>query len=175
MRKLKINRSDFALAFESGSDEVTGYLDSETGEIVYIEAYPDSQLDTLLNGEDSPETILEKLKHDPNLSDDERSHLINQVRIETDASNCYLIIPHQNSRNGYQDMQDFIRTLKDEHLSALLQMAIQGSGAFRRFKDVLYRHPDTQKDWYKFRDECEQQRMLDWLKSEGITPEFEER
>jgi hypothetical protein len=70
-------------------------------------------------------------------------------------------------------MQEYIWSLEDEHLHELLEVAIQGSGAFRRFKDVLYRYPEAQDNWFKFRDEREQRRMLDWLASEGIEPEFE--
>jgi hypothetical protein len=47
------------------------------------------------------------------------------------------MIPKQDSRDGYQDMQEYIWSLEDEHLRELLEVAIQGSGAFRRFKDVL--------------------------------------
>ena len=70
-------------------------------------------------------------------------------------------------------MQEYIGSLEDEHLRALLEIAIQGSGAFRRFKDVLYRYPEAQENWFKFRDAREYQRMLDWVASEDIEPEFE--
>jgi hypothetical protein len=38
---------------------------------------------------------------------------------------------------------------------------------------MLYRYPEAQENWFKFRDEREQRRMVDWLASEGIEPEFE--
>jgi hypothetical protein len=49
----------------------------------------------------------------------------------------YERIPKAESHEGYADMQDFIATVKDERLSELLEVAISGKGAFRRFKDVL--------------------------------------
>ena len=51
-------------------------------------------------------------------------------------------------------------SVEDEHLRELLEVAIQGAGAFRRFKDVLFRYPSAQENWFKFRDERELQRML---------------
>jgi len=83
------------------------------------------------------------------------------------------MIPKQDSRDGYQDMQEYIWSLENEHLRELLEVAIQGSGAFRHFKDVLSRYPETQENWFRFRDERENLRMRDWLASQGIEPEFE--
>lgn len=63
--------------------------------------------------------------------------------------------------------------LDDAHLREVLDVAVQGSGAFRRFKDVLHRYPAAQAQWFKFKAECQQQRMLDWFATEGLEPEFE--
>ena len=38
-------------------------------------------------------------------------------------------------------MEDFIATVRNPHLRELLEVAIMGRGAFRRFKDVLYNYP----------------------------------
>src|SRR5215216_3172459 len=62
----------------------------------------------------------------------------------------YLQVPRADSREGYDDMQDFIATVSDGHLQELLGVAIEGRGAFRRFKDVLARHPAEQERWFDF-------------------------
>jgi hypothetical protein len=36
MRKLKINRMDFETAFELSSYEMTAYLDTETGAVIFV-------------------------------------------------------------------------------------------------------------------------------------------
>jgi hypothetical protein len=94
------------------------------------------------------------------------------ARVEADVTGRYLMIPKQDSREGYRDMQAFIETLGDAPLGELLEVAIHGAGAFRRFRDVLRRYPAAQDDWFKFRDERERERLLDWLASEDIEPEF---
>lgn len=172
MRKLKINRIDFETAFELSSCETTAYLDTETGAVIFVEDYLVDQLEELLSDEDS-EDIEAVLQAQTDLSNIDRQELLNAARIEGDADNRYRVIPKPDSRDGYQDMQEYIWSLEDEHLRELLETAIQGSGAFRRFKDVLSRYPEAQENWFRFRDERERRRMTDWLASQGIEPEFE--
>ncbi len=173
MRKLKINRIDFETAFELSSYETTAYLDTETGAVIFVEDYVADQLGELFADEDSAEDIESLVQAQTDLSDIDRQQLLDAAKIEGDADNRYRMIPKQDSRDGYRDMQEYIWSLEDEHLRELLEVAIQGSGAFRRFKDALYRYPEAQENWFKFRDEREQRRMVDWLESEDIEPEFE--
>ncbi|MBZ0304157.1 MAG: UPF0158 family protein [Anaerolineae bacterium] len=130
------------------------------------------QLEERLADEDG-EDVEAMLQVQTDLSDINRQQLLDAARVEGDADNRYRMIPKQDSRDGYQDMQEYIWSLEDEHLRELLEVAIQGSGAFRRFKDVLSRYPETQENWFRFRDERENLRMRDWLASQGIEPEFE--
>jgi Uncharacterised protein family (UPF0158) len=173
MRKLKINRIDFETAFELSSYETTAYLDTETGAVIFVEDYVVDQLEELLVDENSAEAIESVLQAQTDLSKVDRQQLLDAARIEGDADNRYRIIPKQDSRDSYRDMQEYIGSLKDDHLRELLEVAIQGSGAFRRFKDVLYRYPEAQENWFRFRDEREKRRMSDWFASQGIEPEFE--
>ena len=172
MRKLKINRMDFETAFELSSYETTAYLDTETGVVIFVEDYVVDQLEELLADVDS-EDIEAVLQTQADLTDIERQQLLDAARIEGDVDNRYRMIPKQDARDGYRDMQEYIWSLEDEHLRELLEVAIQGSGAFRRFKDVLYRYPEAQENWFRFRDEREKQRISDWLASQGVEPEFE--
>jgi hypothetical protein len=173
VRKLKINRIDFETAFQLNSNETTAYLDTVTGAVIFVEDDVTDQLEELPGDEDSAEDIESLLQARIDLSDIERQQLLDATRIEEDADNRYRMIPQQDSRDGYRDMQEYIGSLEDERLRELLEVAVQGSGAFRRFKDALSRYPEAQKNWFKFRDAREQQRMVDWLASEDIEPEFE--
>src|SRR5678816_853208 len=49
----------------------------------------------------------------------------------------YVVIPYQGATAGYRDMVEFIHSVDDNRLRALLDVAINGKGAFRRFKEVL--------------------------------------
>jgi hypothetical protein len=64
----------------------------------------------------------------------------------------------------YQDMADFAETITDERAGRRLARAIQGKGAFRRFKDELHdEHPDLLPAWYAFRDARATRRAVQWL------------
>jgi len=62
-----------------------------------------------------------------------------------EESDRYERIPKDDSYQSYADMQDFIATVEDEHLAELLEVAINGKGAFRRFKDVLLGYPEERE------------------------------
>ena len=73
----------------------------------------------------------------------------------------------EGSRAAYGDMEDFIDTRTDPDWADRLSIAIQGRGAFRRFKDVLSRSPDEFEEWHAFADERQRGRARFWLAGEG--------
>ena len=69
----------------------------------------------------------------------------------------------------YQDMADFARAITDERAGRRLARAIQGKGAFRRFKDELHEeHPDLLPAWYAFRDARATRRAVQWLADNSL-------
>lgn len=76
-----------------------------------------------------------------------------------------------DSREGYQDMADFISELENEATGRLperLWRALDGRGAFRRFRDVLHdADPSYLARWHLFRDERELGRAREWLAEAG--------
>jgi hypothetical protein len=64
----------------------------------------------------------------------------------------------------YQDMADFAEGISDERAGRSLARAIQGRGAFRRFKDRLHEdYPHLLPAWYAFRDVRARRRAVEWL------------
>ncbi len=64
----------------------------------------------------------------------------------------------------YQDMADFAEGISDDRAGRRLARAIQGEGAFRRFKDELHEeYPDLLPAWYAFRDARAIRRAVEWL------------
>jgi len=82
----------------------------------------------------------------------------------------YIAIPYQGSQAGYRDMEEFIDSVDDNRLRALLDVAINGKGAFRRFKDVLQDHPEQRERWFAFQKQRAHHRILSWLETEDIEP-----
>ena len=136
---LNINLDELCEAMEDSSYENEYFLNLETGEILFISDYTD---------------------------DEETSEL--KDRIEED-SDRYERIPKAESYEGYQDMVDFIATVDNERLAELLEVAINGKEAFRRFKDVLLNYPEERERWFKFKDKRMEERALEWLDDIDVT------
>jgi hypothetical protein len=104
------------------------------------------------------------------MDDEETGKLREQIDEEPDR---YEQIPRAESHEGYEDMEGFIATVKDEHLAELLEAAINDRGAFRRFKDVLLRYPEERERWFRFKDERIEERAREWLDDIGVALEEE--
>jgi hypothetical protein len=79
-------------------------------------------------------------------------------------------------REGYRDMADFTAGVQHRRAAELLDRAINGRGAFRRFKNTLFEFPEVRDQWYRFRDARSRRRALDWLAEAGLVePEAAER
>lgn len=69
----------------------------------------------------------------------------------------------------HQDMADFADGITDERAGRRLARAIQGKGAFRRFKDELHEeHPGLLPAWYAFRDTRARRRAVQWLADNSL-------
>jgi hypothetical protein len=82
----------------------------------------------------------------------------------------YLRIDPVSSREQYRWMERFIATVEDDDLRRRLNVAIDGKGAFRRFKDALMSHPVDRERWFAFRSERLRASMESWLTAHGIRP-----
>lgn len=82
----------------------------------------------------------------------------------------WLYVGPGGSNDGYRDMEDFIATVSDRARADRLVTAIDGRGAFRRFKDTLARWPDEQRRWYRFSDERCRGRARRWLAAPASGP-----
>jgi hypothetical protein len=78
-------------------------------------------------------------------------------------------IPRNEARDDYDLMCQFADTV-DPDLADLLAVALEGSGAFGRFRGVMSRFPDEQQRWYAFKDQADRARALAWLSELGIQP-----
>ncbi len=74
------------------------------------------------------------------------------------------------SRIQYQWLDEFIKSIEDDPLRARMEAAINGKGAFRRFKDILLTLPDERRRWFEFRDLMMRKRIVDWVREQGIEP-----
>jgi predicted nucleotidyltransferase len=72
------------------------------------------------------------------------------------------------SYEGYAEMQEFIERVRDPQARDLLERAIAGRGAFRRFKDTLLDFPELRDAWFRFHDARLERQAIQWLIDEGL-------
>ncbi len=96
---------------------------------------------------------------------DEDERLLEDI----DGSNDYVAIERIPSHVAYQWMVDFVEEMVapvDEHAAEKLSIALNGKGAFRRFKDTLHRVDEQWlQAWYQYRDKQLKAAVDEWLKS----------
>ena len=174
MRKLSVDLGELAMAFEDATGERGCYLDLETGQVVWISQETRSELEGIyeeIYEPDSEESVdLAEVLQDYEMADWQKEELLEADRVDRLYGSRYIRVPEADSHEAYRDMEHFILTVQDESLQDRLWQAIEGRGAFRRFKDVLAGHYREEKRWYAFQDAQVRGRILDWLASEGIEP-----
>ena len=89
-------------------------------------------------------------------------------RIASDTT--YMRIEPVSSREQYRWMERFIPMVDEGELRDQLSAAIDGKGAFRRFKDVLMTYGTERERWFAFRSERLRVFMEAWLGAHGLAP-----
>lgn len=72
------------------------------------------------------------------------------------------------SRIQYQWLDSFIKSVEDPEIRGRMESAVNGKGAFRRFKDILLTLPDERRRWFEFRDQLLRVRIIEWVHELGI-------
>ena len=83
---------------------------------------------------------------------------------------AYVRIEPAASREQYKWMERFVAGVTDEPLRERLVIAIDGKGAFRRFKDVLLAYPAERERWFTYRADLLHWHMHNWLSERNIEP-----
>src|SRR5580704_13114565 len=93
-----------------------------------------------------------------------------QMHARIAADTNYLRIDPVSSREQYRWMERYIPMVEDPDLQAKLSQAIDGKGAFRRFKDVLMSYAPERERWFAFRSERLRIFMEAWLSAHALNP-----
>src|SRR5260370_4327578 len=92
-----------------------------------------------------------------------------QLLEEIDGSDDYVAVGRIPSHEAYQWSVDFVDehvAPTPEHAAGKLSIALNGKGAFRRFKDTLHGVDDQWlQAWYQWRDKQLKAAVDEWLKT----------
>lgn len=91
-----------------------------------------------------------------------------QMHSRIAADPGYVRVEPVSSREQYRWMERFIQMLDPGDLRDELTLAIDGRGAFRRFKDVLMVNAPERERWFAFRSERLRVFMEAWLEAHAL-------
>ena len=150
---MKVKLSDLVDAVESDMDETNQYIDMATGEILFF-----TDQEVRAAEDDEPLDDLPEWEH----------AAIEAARKVLEAEEGEFVpAPSKYEFHEYRVMDDFCYRVEDQGVSNRLLDLIKGRGAFRRFKDEVYRL-GIQEDWFSFRDEALKRCVADWCEAKGI-------
>ncbi|MEI8390690.1 MAG: UPF0158 family protein [bacterium] len=138
-------------AIEDQSDELYFYLNKKSKKVVMISN------DEMRAAEDE----------DPIEDFPEWQQEIIKIAIEIVNTDDYIELPEKSNINEYEIMEDFCLSIEDDKLRGILLASIKGKGAFKRFKDVAYRH-EILENWYEFKNIALKQIAINWCKENNI-------
>jgi hypothetical protein len=146
-------------------DEVTVYLNRQSGEFAYVtddDARAAEEMEE--EGEGEEDDALEEGEEPAFIDRDRESLAKTREILETDD---WLALPSKFDIHEYAIMRDFCDSIENEDLRADLLDAIHGSGAFRRFKNMIGRR-GLLDQWYAWRREAFEEIARDWLTEREI-------
>jgi hypothetical protein len=149
----KVKLSAIVEALELQNDETEYFLDLNSGEVHLLT--PDDQYSA---EEDDP------LEDYPEW---QRPNIEVARRLANGEDESLIELPSRWDVNEYGIMETFCHAQPAGKQRDSLESAIQGKGAFRRFKDML-RSLDLFDDWHRFRSEKLKTIAADWCQANEI-------
>jgi hypothetical protein len=148
---VQVKLKDILEALEFLTDEGASYLNTMTGEVVYV-----TEEELRAAEEEEPLENFPAWQHDA-------IRIAGEI-LETDH---YLPLPTKFDIHEYRIMERFCYAVDDEDIRDDLCNAIRGRGAFRYFKDKIHEY-GIADDWYTYRDEALREIAIDWCEENGI-------
>jgi L-methionine (R)-S-oxide reductase len=154
----KIKLSEIVDNLDIQSDGIEAFLNKKTGKVVIITEMDRSELEDYdaLDEDESEEDFLDDLENGSDEVQDFFEH-------EED----YLQLPSQDDIHEYDIMADFCDSVKNPQHSSQLKRAIKGSGAFRRFKDLV-NDLGIEQQWYRFRNAAFKDIAVEWCEDNQL-------
>lgn len=154
---IRVKLDDIIEGLESQSDESHSFLDKRTAEVVCIS---DEEMQA---AEDD-----EPIEDFP----DWQQGLVRIAKEIVEETGDYIALPTKFDINEYSIMERFCLSLDDSEMSEALYSAINGRGAFGRFKNAIHEY-DIADDWYKYRDHALKEIAIEWCQEKDI--EFDDK
>lgn len=175
MKELKVNCDEIQKAMEDISRDTFDYfLDTQTGEVITFSEEILNELKDLLYDEDYEEMADEieyiEFDQEPEVPDWMFDEADLALEILLNSISRYIRIPERNSDTAFSVMKEFVQTVRNRALQKKLLNALNGRGAFRRFKDILMAYPKERKRWHGYNAKASHEEIVNWLHAYRIKP-----
>ena len=150
-----VKLDDIIDGLESQSDESSSFLDKKTGEVILMTDYAMRAAEENEPLEDVP---------------DWERELVATAREILAETGQYLQLPTKYDLDEYSIMENFCMSLENKQIGDILYDLISGSGAFRRFKDAVYKYR-VEDEWNTYRENAIKEIAIEWCRQNNI--EFE--
>lgn len=148
----RVKLSDVIEGLESQSDESSSFLDKRTGEVILMTDYAMRSAEENEPYEEVP---------------DWEKELVSIAREILADTGDYIQLPTRYDIDEYSIMENFCMSLEKKAIGDILYDLISGSGAFRLFKDAIYKY-GVEDEWYQYRDNAMKELAIEWCRQNNI-------
>jgi transketolase len=149
---MKASLKDIVDALEFLTDEHFHFLDRQTGKVEMVSR----EVLGIVEESGTVEDALEWQDHEFEVAE---AIFADWDRFEK--------LPTKRDVNDWEIMREFAESVEPERFSDELQNAIHGGGAFRYFKDTLWRYRREQ-EWFAYRTAALRDIAIEWCEQHGI-------
>ncbi|MDG0791167.1 UPF0158 family protein [Cohnella ginsengisoli] len=153
MVKKPVKLNDLVGEIEMQIDDTFTYINLTTGDVI-----------TLTRDEMSAAEDEKPIDNFPELK---KENIEKAIQILEDEDSVYVDFTLRNEFNEYEIIEDFIKALEPQEIREELFAAIQGRGAFRRFKDNIIEH-GLEKQWYDYKERKIKELVIGWCMDHSI-------
>ena len=149
---IRVKLNDIIEGLEFQSDESSWFLNKKTGEVILMTDY-----------------VMQAAEDDELLDDmeDWERDLVAIAGEILEESGQYIPLPTKFDIDDYSIMEKFCMSLDNQKISDILCDLISGSGAFRRFKDAIYRY-EIEDEWHSYRSDALKEIAIEWCRENNI-------
>jgi predicted nucleotidyltransferase len=130
-----------------------------------------SELEHLLD-EAGPDASIGDVLARAAVPDWQKSAIREAWRVEEHYGTRIVEVAKPDAHEDFRDMEDFVATVGNASLREELERALQGRGAFRKFRNVIHSEFREKEQWFEFKRARLRQHVTEWLTSFDIEPEW---
>jgi len=156
-----VSLREVATGWDVPSDEWTAFISRKAGEVVPVGEEEAALVESMVD----PGSLAEAEELAEHLPDWQAEMLPKLVAVLNGDE--FLALPSKYELDEYALMERFSAAVDPPSVSTKLLRAIQGRGAFRRFKDTAAEHGLLER-WYDYRQSALEEFLAEWLTENGF-------